>query len=287
MKQDLAASYHCAEEVARARARNFYYSFIVLPIEKRRALCAVYAFMRVCDDISDGPETCDSKRRSLELLRSRMTAALAGDCGKDPIFPAFYDSVHRFAIPAEYFHWIIDGVEMDLSIHGYETFEDLYRYCFRVASAVGLVCLQIFGYSEESAREHAEHCGIAFQLTNILRDLKEDAGMGRIYLPAEDLEKFQYGAEDLRRGVMDERFRKLMLFEVDRARHFYAQGRSLIPLVDDNSRPALWALIRIYEKLLEKIVHRRFEVFRARIRLSRAEKTSIALRALSMRYLRI
>jgi len=287
MKEDLAASYRCAEEVARTRARNFYYSFIVLPPDKRRALCAFYAFMRVCDDISDGSETVDGKRRSLETLRSQMTAALGGDCIGQPIFPAFHDSVRKFAIPAEYFHWILDGVEMDLSIHGYQTFEDLYRYCFRVASAVGLVCLQIFGYSDESAKQHAEHCGIAFQLTNILRDLKEDAGMGRIYLPAEDLEKFQYSADDLRRGVIDERFRKLMTFEVDRARHYYLRGRGLIPLIDDNSRPALWAMVEIYEKLLEKIARRRFEVFHTRIRLSRAEKTSIALRALSMRYLRI
>ncbi len=183
MNPEIAASYRCAEDVARRRARNFYYSFVVLPPEKRRAFCAVYAFMRYCDDISDGSETLENKRQALKNWRAQLNAAVQGHFDGSPILPAFHDAVRRFSIPADYFHWIIDGAEMDLTIDRYETFGDLYRYCFNVASAVGLVCLKIFGYADKRAPQLAEQCGIAFQLTNILRDLDEDAGMGRLYLP--------------------------------------------------------------------------------------------------------
>jgi phytoene synthase len=287
MNPELAASYRCAETVARKRARNFYYSFIVLPPEKRRALCAVYAFMRYCDDISDGSESSATKRARLRAWRDLLDSVAAGNGHGSPILPAFRDAVRRFSIPPEYFHWIIDGAEMDLTVDHYQTFEDLHRYCFLVASAVGLVCLQIFGFSNDRAKELAEHCGIAFQLTNILRDVREDAAMGRIYIPAEDLERFQCKVEDLRRGISDDRFLRLMTFEADRARRYYDQARSLIPLVDPASRPALWAMMEIYERLLGKIVRSGFDVFRTHIRLSSAEKAAVAARALSMRFLRI
>ncbi len=284
MNSELAQSYRCAETVARSRARNFYYSFVVLPPEKRRGLCAVYAFMRYCDDISDGTEAVAQKRALLRRWRDRLDAALRGDLGADPILPAFYDTLERFAIPARYFHWIIDGAEMDLDIDSYRTFEDLYRYCFNVASSVGLVCLQIFGFAQECAKEHAEHCGIAFQLTNILRDLKEDAAMGRIYLPLEDLERFGYPPEDLKRALVDERFRSLMSFESARAAQYYANGRRLLPMIEPASRPALWAMMEIYGRILKKIIRRRYDVFGTSVRLSGPEKAAIAVRALAMRY---
>lgn len=286
MKPEIAASYRCAAAVARSRARNFYYSFVTLPAEKRRAFCAVYAFMRYCDDISDGCETAVEKRRMLAGWRAQLDAAFKGKFDGSPILPAFHDTVARFSIPADYFHWVIDGAEMDLSIGHYGTFEDLYRYCFRVASAVGLVSLQIFGYSDPRAKELAEQCGIAFQLTNILRDIKEDAVMGRIYLPDEDLVRFRYTAEDLRQEIQDERFLALMNYEADRARQYYRQGRKLLALVDASSRPALWAMIEIYARLLERIAQRRFDVFGAPIRLAPAEKALVALRALAMRCFR-
>ncbi|MBP1625516.1 MAG: farnesyl-diphosphate farnesyltransferase [Acidobacteria bacterium] len=282
MEPELLASYRSAETVARSRS-NFYYSFVVLPEAKRRAFCAVYAFMRYCDDISDGDSGLESKRRMLRDWRAQLDAAYAGVHGENPILPAFCDTVRTFSIPAEYFHWIIDGAEMDLDTVCYETFEDLYTYCFRVASAVGLVCLQLFGFAEERAKKHAEQCGIAFQLTNILRDVKEDAESGRVYLPAEDLRKFDYTTEELRRGVLDERFRKLMRFETERARDYYRAARNLLPLVESGSRPALWAMITIYESLLNRIVRRRFDVFSRRIRLTGPEKLIIAARALAMR----
>ncbi len=283
MDPALETSYTYAAGVARKRARNFYYSFLVLPPEKRRALCAVYAFMRYCDDISDGAAAGEDKREMLRKWRAQLDLALSGNLAGNSIFPAFYDSVRRFSIPGEYFHRVIDGAEMDLTIDSYRTFDDLYRYCYNVASAVGLVCLHIFGFSDQAARIHAEHCGIAFQLTNILRDLGEDARMGRIYIPGEDLERFSYTRADILGGVVDERFRALMAFEAGRARYYYSRARPLLSLIDEVSRPSLWAMMEIYFRVLRKIVRSRYDVFAGRIRLSDTEKASITLRALAMR----
>jgi 15-cis-phytoene synthase len=285
MEPELLTSYRSAETVARSRARNFYYSFMVMPSEKRRAFCAVYAFMRYCDDISDGDAGLEAKREMLGKWRQKLDDIFSGKPCGNSILPAFRDTVNRFSIPARYFHWIIDGAEMDLNTSRYETFDDLYKYCFNVASAVGLVCLQIFGFGDDRAKEYAEQCGIAFQLTNILRDVKEDAGMGRIYLPSEDFRKFDYSPEELQRGVMDERYRNLMNFEAARARDYYACARKLLPLVEAVSRPALWAMIEIYERILDRIVNRRFDVFNNSIHLPKSEKLSIALKAFTMRLL--
>jgi len=278
-----AESYRLVEEVARARARNFYYSFLVLPPEKRRALCAVYAFMRQCDDISDGDGSTETRRRRLDEWRKQLDGALAGETCASAILPAFVDAVERFRIPSHYFHRVIDGAEMDLSIGRYDSFEELYRYCFNVASAVGLVCIEIFGYRDARAREHAEHCGIAFQLTNILRDVQEDAAMGRIYLPQEDLRRFGYSPEDLRRGIFDERFRSLMDFEASRALEYYRDARNLLPLVDRESRASLWAMMEIYERVLRKIARRKYNVFAGVVRVPAAEKAAIVLQALALR----
>ena len=283
MGPELIASYRSAEAVARSRS-NFYYSFVVLPLEKRRAFCAVYAFMRHCDDISDGDASTEDRKKMLRDWRSQLDSAYSGSSSGNPILPAFHDTVRSFSIPVEYFHWIIDGAEMDFNTHQYETFDALYKYCFNVASAVGLVCIQIFGFDEERAKKYAEQCGIAFQLTNILRDIKEDAERGRIYIPTEDLEKFGYSAEELHQGVLDERFRKLMKFETERAREYYTSARKLLPLVEKPSKPALWAMIEIYQRILDKIVQRQFDVFRDRVHLAGSEKVGIALKALAMRF---
>lgn len=284
MEPELTASYRSAEAVARKRARNFYYSFVVLPPGKRRAFHAVYAFMRYCDDVSDGNAGLETKRAMLRDWRAQLDSAFSDKHQENPILPAFRDTVRAFSIPTQYFHWIIDGAEMDLNTFQYETFDDLYKYCFHVASAVGLVCLQIFGFGEERAKKYAEQCGIAFQLTNILRDIKEDAEMGRIYLPAEDLRRFSYTPEELRRGIVNESFINLMRFEAERARDYYSRARNLLPLVEDASRPALWAMIEIYRRILDKIVQRRFDVFSNSIHLANSEKASVALRALTMRF---
>jgi phytoene synthase len=283
MTVELGQSYRYVELVARRRARNFYYSFVLLPREKRRALCAVYAFMRRCDDIADGNYPDERKYELLRCWRRQLEGALNGACDGDPILPAFLDAVRRYSIPDRYFHWILDGVEMDLVVTRYERFEDLYRYCFNVAGAVGLTCLQIFGFRDARALDYAEQCGIAFQLTNIMRDVGEDARMERIYLPVEDLRRFNYSPEDLMRGVVDSRYFELMAYQALRARDYYDRARNLLPLVDRSSRPALWAMMEIYKRLLERIVRARYQVFERTIRVSSAEKCRIAMKALGMR----
>jgi phytoene synthase len=275
----LEESYRHCRAIARAQARNFYYSFVVLPTERRNALCAVYAFMRYCDDISDGGAAPASKRELLEAWRGALAGAYRGEYGGSRILPAFHDTVRRFDIPQAYFDALIDGAQMDLTVRRYETFEDLYQYCYRVASVVGLVCIEIFGYQDARAREYAESCGIAFQLTNILRDVKEDGERGRIYLPLNDLRRFDYPEEDLFRSVVNDHFLRLMQFEVARAREYYQRALPLLPLIDRGSRPALQAMMAIYGGILTRIEQSGYDVFAERAQLSHWEKVSIAARA--------
>ena len=202
----LAQSYAYCEQLARREAGNFYHAFRLLPADQRRAMCALYSFLRVADDLADGPGAVADRRGPLADWRRRLDAALGGDY-THPLHPAFHQTVRRFGVPPAYLHAVIDGVEMDLDAVRFETFADLYPYCYRVASAVGLACIHIWGFTGEQAKVYAEAAGVAFQLTNILRDLGEDAGRGRVYLPCEDLERFGYGEESLRRGVRDDAFR--------------------------------------------------------------------------------
>jgi phytoene synthase len=268
----LAASYEYCVAVARARAKNFYYSFLVLPERKRLAMCAVYAFMRECDDLSDED---GATRERLADWRGQFDAALAGRAGSHKIWPAFLDVVRRYGIPARYAHEMIDGVSSDLEPRHVETFDELYRYCYLVASVVGLTTIHIFGFTDPRAPLLAERCGIAFQLTNIIRDVGEDARNGRLYLPAEDLRRFEVMPEALRNGVGSESVRQLLAFEGERARACYDEARPLIGMVDEDSRPALWALIEIYSRLLARIHESRYDVLPAKIRLTTAEKMGV------------
>lgn len=283
-REALRRSYDFCREIAKSRARNFYYSFIVLPPERRRAMCAVYAFMRHCDDIVDeeaGEAGEADKKTRLNAWRKTLDDAYDGtpvDGGG--LLPAFRDTVRRFDIPRAYFDAIIDGAEMDLTVTRYATFEDLYQYCYRVASAVGLVCIHIFGFHGKEAKQYAESCGIAFQLTNILRDVREDAGMDRIYLPREDLDAFGYSEENIRHGVFNDTFRRLMVFQVERARSYYDEALPLLPLVQSSSRACLAAMIGIYRACLEEIPRRQYDVYSRRISLSAWKKLAITARAL-------
>lgn len=287
--ESLKRSYDFCREIAKSRAKNFYYSFIVLPAERRRAMCAVYAFMRYCDDIVDEETGEADKENRLNVCRESLDRAYDGPpadaCGETPadvrgLLPAFRDTVGRYDIPRAYFDAIIDGAQMDLTVTRYATFEDLYQYCYRVASAVGLVCIHIFGFNGAEAKKHAESCGIAFQLTNILRDLREDAGMGRIYLPQEDLDAFGYPEERLRNGLLDDSFRRLMEFQVERARSYYDAALPLLPQVQSSSRACLAAMIGIYRACLDEIPRRQYDVYSQRIGLSPWKKISITARAL-------
>jgi phytoene synthase len=267
---------HC-RAVAKARARNFYYSFILLPEEKKNAMCVMYAFMRYCDDLSDEP---GANRASIERWRNALHDALAGRPDSNPTWPAFLDTVDRYTIPREYFHEMIEGVASDLDTRRIQTFGELYQYCYRVASVVGLTTIHIFGFTSSDALQLAEKCGVAFQLTNILRDVREDALMGRIYLPGEDLVRFGVSAEDLTGARRTERFGRLMEFETARARRYYEESAPLLRMVEPDSQASLWAMIQIYSRLLEHIHASPFDVLNRRISLSPAEKLWIVLRAL-------
>lgn len=278
MDDKLAISYRYCRGVARKRARNFYYSFIVLPRKQRDAMCAVYAFMRYCDDIADDPNMHANRAEMLERWRSTLDCCEDG--GDSLILPAFHHAVKSYDIPLEYFHQLIDGASMDLYMDRYATFEQLYDYCYKVASVVGLVCIHIFGFDAPEAKKHAEYCGIAFQLTNILRDVKEDAANGRVYIPEEDLRAFSYSAEELINGPRDERFVRLMQFEVARARQYYQKALPLVEMVHGAGRPGLCAMIDIYFSILDTIERRQYNVFQHPIAISRAKKVGIAARAL-------
>jgi phytoene synthase len=270
-------SYRYCVRVARSRAKNFYYSFILLSAQQRKAMCAIYAFMRYCDDLSDEP---GATRVPMERWRAELEDALEGRFSDHPVWPAFHHTVRRFGIPHDYFRRMIDGVSSDLEPHRFETFDELYQYCYQVASVVGLTIIHIFGFDTRSALPLAEKCGIAFQLTNILRDVREDAELGRIYFPMEDLRRFGVSEEDLRSGKKTESFLKLMHFEAGRARAYYDESAPLLDLIHPRSRSSLWALISIYSRLLERIEAANYDVFTRRVRLSLFEKSWIVVRAM-------
>jgi phytoene synthase len=275
----LAASYDLCRRVARVSARNFYYGFRLLPREKHAALCALYAFMRWVDDISDAEDDAGAKRSGLDAARRELERAVSGDCSGNPILPAFQHTLETYGIPPLYIRELIAGAEMDLTVASYATFDDLRRYCYRVAGTVGQCCVRVFGYSDLRALELAERLGLAFQLTNILRDLSEDHARGRVYLPQEDFEHFGCRPAELAATPLRPQARELLAFEADRAWRFYREGGELLALVDRDSRAALWALGRIYSGILAKIEHRGYDVGSRRARLSAAEKTWILIRA--------
>jgi 15-cis-phytoene synthase len=299
-EKQLHTAYSICRGIARRRARNFYYGFMVLPIEKRNAISAVYAFMRHCDDIADDAAfSPGEKLRALNHYRSVMHDVLDGQHTDDPVLLALADVQHHFAISRNLLDHLVTGTVMDVetpvSTDGvpaapYNTFDDLRRYCYHVASVVGLVSIRIFGYRDTSAEPLAEDCGVAFQLTNIIRDVKEDAQMGRIYLPVEDLQRFGQSPEDLAPTRLGSSanvagLRPLLEFETERARQFYRAADELLPLIDEDAQPALWVLVEIYRRLLDRIVQQGYDVFKDRVRLSRPEKLRILARGFAQRLL--
>jgi len=234
-------------------------------------MCAMYAFNRFCDDLSDDS---GASVDGIERWRNELSGALDGRLGENPMWPAFCDSVRRYAIPRQYFLDMIDGVASDLEPRTVRTFDELYHYCYQVASVVGMTTVHIFGFDAPETLALAEKCGIAFQLTNILRDIREDRENGRVYLPSEDIERF--GA-DLK--TYDERFVNLMHFEAGRAKSYYKESSPLLGMVHRESRAALWALIEIYRRLLVRIEQSEFRVLDQRISLPTREKLGIVIRA--------
>lgn len=282
----LVMAYSVCKGIARTAAKNFYYAFLVLPRRKREALCAVYAFMRRCDDIVDDPTLSFLERRQkLDTWLEALHRAQQGEPTDDAILLALTDAQRAYAIPAGLLDELAQGTAMDVEeanaetggpgVIQYKTFEDLRLYCYRVASVVGLVCIHVFGYRDPEAESLAEQCGLAFQLTNIIRDVKEDASLGRVYLPEEDLAKFGLAGSELLANPDPARFRPLLAMEADRACRFYAAGDALIPYISEDSQPGLWVLVSIYRRLLEKIAEKQYDVFTAKVTLTTWEKLRI------------
>lgn len=269
----LESSYRYCEKTTKERAKNFFYGIRLLPEERRRSMCAMYAFFRYCDDVSDG-----EVQGSRADLLVRWRAAIDGDDpGSSQILPAFYDARRKHAIPSEYFHSMIDGVETDLHKNRYANFDELYRYCYCVASTVGLVCVHVYGFDHSAvALQMAEWRGIAFQLTNILRDVAEDLSLGRIYLPQEDLAAAGLSEADLQSGRDTPALREFLRRQVERARDYYDRASGLEGHVDSASRPSLAAMTGIYQALLNKVGQMGVTVLKKRARLSTVEKLRLA-----------
>jgi phytoene synthase len=284
-RRDLRESYHFCGRLAKREARNFYYAFLLLPPARRRSMCALYAFMRQTDDLADEPGDPDLKREALAAWGHELDGVLSGKPARWPGLPALADTVARHAIPAPLLHEVIEGVSMDIVPRTYHTFDELSDYCYHVASVVGLCCIHIWGYHSQSgeAERLAIDCGIALQLTNIIRDVREDARNGRIYLPGEDLTRFSVSPDELTADAPSNRVRALLAFEAARAYSYYDRALGLVPLVDRVGRPVLRTIMGIYRSLLDEIVRRDYNVLKERVSISGWKKSAIAVRALSGR----
>jgi phytoene synthase len=289
-------SYEECHRIARASHSNFYYAFSLLPKPKRDALAALYAFMRLVDDVSDEDQGLLAKQRGLAKWRTALDEGATGHSqvfdgtavmplpseasyGEAEVLPALVDTMHRYKIPARYLHDLISGAEMDLTVRTYPTFDRLREYCYRVAGTVGLTCTHVFGFHDPRALDLAEKLGLAFQLTNIIRDVHEDYAAGRVYLPEEDLQRYGVSAQDFGRSEVTLGVRELLRFEADRAWQCYEEGAALLGLIDPESRGALWLLVHTYSALLARIESLDFAVCGERVRLSRAEKMVFIARA--------
>jgi len=279
-------SYTRCIEVTRERAQNFHFAFQVLPKEPYRAICALYAFARMADDYSDDEKDPNAALAKAREWRDVFDRAVAGDTSGHAIMPAVADTVKRCRIPTEYFHELVAGTEMDASIQRYQTWDDAYKYCYCVASVIGLMTIHVFGFEGAEAIPLAEKTGIAFQLTNILRDIKEDSERQRIYLPLEDLARHNVSEEDLLAGRDSAAFRDLVRFEVERAQGYYQAGDELLPLIHAECRPALAALVSIYGRLLDEIARRDYDVLSKRVSLSAGEKLRLAGRLVAQTWLK-
>ena len=283
---DLRASYDYCVDLSRREAKNFYFSFLVLPPGRRRSMCALYAFLRRTDDLADAPGSRESKAPALAAWRRALDDALDGRPDAWPGLLALADSVHKYGIPARYLHEVIDGVEMDLDPRPFATFDDLYPYCYRVASVVGLSCLHIWGFRADDGKAEAlaESCGVALQLTNIIRDVREDALQGRVYLPRDELRRFGIDEAELAAPRPTGRVRALLEYQGARAYEYYQRAEPLARLVDPVGRPVLLAMVGIYRALLDEIVRRDYDVLTARVSLPTWRKLAITLRSLGSRF---
>jgi len=283
----LDEAYSICRTIAKREAKNFYYAFIALPTARKNAICAVYAFMRKADDLADDESLSRAdRRRQLDAWLEAWHEASRGAPTLDPVFIAVRDATSRFGIPLELLDELVAGTTMDLKPASnapdtYASFADLYRYCYLVASVVGLVCIHIFGYTDKAAEKLAEETGVAFQLTNILRDVAEDAERNRVYLPLEDLAAHQVSVDAILHRAPssppDSNQRAVLAAIAGRAENYYKSARALLPLIERESRPAMWVLVSIYHALLERIERADYDVFTRRASVPLAEKVAILI----------
>jgi len=271
---DVYAAYQACQQITKREAKNFYYGFISLPEPKRHAIYAAYAFSRQCDDAVDSQGTPEEQLRALEEAKLRLRQCYGG-IPADPVTIALHDAAMRYHIPAAYFEELLEGMAMDMQVSRYRTFEELRNYCYRAASVIGLICIEIFGYKQPQARTFAVDLGLALQLTNILRDIKEDAGRGRIYLPQQELHDFGVSEVDILEGRLTDQFRALMRYEARRARKYFASGIRLLPLLPPRSRMCTAVLQGIYSEILNRIEEANYDVFKKRISLSSLKKMQL------------
>ena len=266
-----------AKEISKKSKSSFYYAFNLLPNEKRDAMNTVYAFCRQTDDIIDeGNESDELKYEKLHRWRVEFEKAFSGN-SEYLLLNKLANTISKFNIPLDPFFELIKGMEMDLQRNQYLTFDDLVLYCYRVASTVGLMCIEIFGYKNKSAKDFAIDLGIALQLTNILRDIKKDAKKGRVYLPQEDLKKFYYSESEIYSNEYNRNFINLMEYEVQRAKSYFEKATKELDLDDKPSMFAARAMQHIYYKLLKKITDAKYDVYNNNIRVSNFEKIGISL----------
>jgi phytoene synthase len=291
----LESSYAACRRLCREAGSNFVGGFLLLPRPKRHGMDALYAFMRHTDDLVDNPHPDHLRRQTLLEWRGDLEHALLGNIDRHDrstsanplgsqatvgreILPAVADTVRRYRIPPDLLRDVIDGVELDLQKRRYETFDDLRQYCQLVASAVGLACIHIWGFRGPEAFEPARQCGLAMQLTNILRDLGEDVDQDRVYLPLEDLRAYDYSVDDLAAHRADDRFTRLVAFEAERAESYYHDGAELLGLLDADGQRVFGMMMSVYRALLRKIRGRPADVFRRRVRVSKPHKLLIGAR---------
>ncbi len=276
---ELELAYAVCQKLTRREAKNFYYAIVTLPLEKRKAICAAYAFCRHCDDSVDEAASAENKLSALAGLQTGLELAYQ-DRAPTPMFLALADTADRYSIPQDYFQEIILGVESDLVKTRYRDFDELRQYCYRVASVVGLVCLQIFQYRDEAAREYAVDLGLAMQLTNIMRDVREDWSMGRVYLPQDEMSRFGYTEQQLGDGIRNEAFVELLSFQGQRAREYFRSGFRLLPYLSRRSRACPAVLGAIYSRVLDRIEASGYDVLgETRIALTTGEKARITARS--------
>lgn len=266
------------EQITRQSRTNFYYSFLSLPPAKRKAIETVYAFCRLMDDIVDEDLIVDDARLELARWKHEVTQCFTGQPASS-LGRTIQEVVGQFPIPQRYFQELIIGMEMDLDQRRYQDFKDLEQYCYHVAGVTGLMCIEIFGYQNSSAQEYATKLGTALQLVNIIRDLKEDAVRGRVYLPQVELAQFGYSEQQIFDSVYNNNFIALMEFQSKRARRFLAEARAILAPQDRHQMVAAEIMGSIYFGILDKIEAAKYQVFGERIALNKWEKVKIAIKA--------